>query len=188
MWIAKSADSPPLFYISTHGGFSSQPSVVLHSGSTPNFIPIANAQFHNFSSTINITIGRDNYSLLKNGTLSSVEFFDFFVNATAKMERFEWKSSSGPEVAALRGKSHGMKLVRVGTGEVVAAWARPNSGTRKKGKLRFTARDRGELDDKWELMAVVSISAIIEKSRRSRNNRVIAGGAAGGGGGGGGGC
>jgi len=81
-----------------------------------------------------------------------------------------------------------MKLVRVSTGEVVAAWARPNSGTKKKGKLRFMAREKGELDDRWEVMVVVSIMAIIEKARRTSNNGAAAGGAAAGASAGGGGC
>jgi len=111
------------------------------------------------------------------------------------MERFEWKSSYGPEVQALRGSSHGMKLVRVSTGEVVAVWARPNSGMKKKGKMRFMA-DRGVMGEKWETMVVISILAIMEKTRRNNKNRSrgVAGsggfGAGGsmGGGAGGGGC
>lgn len=81
-----------------------------------------------------------------------------------------------------------MKLVRVATGEVVAAWARPNSGTKKKGKLRFMARGKGVMDDKWEVMVVISITAIIEKARRTRTSGAAAGGAAAGASAGGGGC
>ena len=81
-----------------------------------------------------------------------------------------------------------MKCVRARTGEVVAAWARPNSGNRKKGKMSFLMRDRGLGDEKFETMVVVSVLSIMEKARRSKNSSrgAAAGGAAAGGGGGGG--
>lgn len=68
----------------------------------------------------------------------------------------------------------------MGKGEVVAAWTGPNNGTRKKGKLRFMARENG-LGDEWEVMAVICIAAMAEKARRTKGR----GGAAAGGGGGG---
>ena len=181
LWIAKSADSPPLFYISTHSLVSSKASVELHAGPSPASPPIATAQFHGFSSNIDLALGlknqgRQNYSLIKDGVFSPTEFFDFLM-LTGVVERFEWRSSSGPEVTALQGRSHGMKLVRVSTGRVVAAWARPHGGTKKKGKLRFMAREGGELDDRWEVLVVISITALIERARRARNHRATAGGA-----------
>lgn len=93
-------------------------------------------------------------------------------------EKFEWKRSSGQEVANLMGKSNGEKLVRVKTGEVVAAWTLPGMSNKKKGKMSFLG-NREVLGEKFELMAVICILGIMEKARRSKNS---AAGAAGGGG------
>jgi hypothetical protein len=83
-----------------------------------------------------------------------------------------------------------MKLTRMSTGEVVAAWARPHSGNRKKGKLGFMARDRNELGDKFEVISVMAILALALKGGRKKSscNGAAAGGLAGGAVGGGGGC
>ena len=76
-----------------------------------------------------------------------------------------------------------MKCVRVRTGEVVAAWATANSGTRKKGKMAFMMRGKGLGDEKFETMVVISVLSIMEKVRRKKNasHMAAAGGAAGGG-------
>jgi len=87
-----------------------------------------------------------------------------------KKETFTWKRSSGPEVQALQGKSHGMKLVRVRDGKVVAAWTEPSSGRNKKGRLRFLG-DKAELGERWEVLVVVTIVVILEKARRNNNSR-----------------
>lgn len=186
MMIALSADSPPIFHVSTHGGFSSQPSVVLHSGAYESAAPIATADFHSFSSSVDVMLFSQPFALEREGAFSTVTFFNYPIpqaNGQVQLERFEWKSSSGPEVQSLRGSSHGMKCVRVRTGEVVAAWARANSGTRKKGKMAFMMRDRGLGDEKFETMVVISVLSIMEKARRRKNasRGAAAGGAAGGG-------
>lgn len=67
-------------------------------------------------------------------------------------------------------------------------WARPNLGTKKKGKLRFMARHKGEMDARWEDMVVISILAIVEKARRTNNNGSAAAGISAGAAAGGGGC
>jgi len=97
------------------------------------------------------------------------------VLASGQQEMFEWKSSSGPDVQSLEGRSHGMKLVRMRSGEVVAAWTRANSGYRKKGKISFLRTDRGALGEGFELMVVVSILAIMEKARRRKKNTSASG-------------
>lgn len=82
-----------------------------------------------------------------------------------------------------------MKCVRVKTGEVVAVWARPNEGYKKKGKMSFLMRERSLRDDRLETMVVVTMLAIMEKLRRKKKSRRgAAGGGFGVGGGGGGGC
>ena len=43
--------------------------------------------------------------------------------ANGQRETFEWKSSSGADIQSLEGRGHGMKLVRMRSGEVVAVWS-----------------------------------------------------------------
>jgi len=140
MRISLSADSPTIFYVSMHSCWSSKPSVVLHGGPNLSSPPIAAADFHSFSSTVDIVLGNEKHTLIKSGTFSSSQVFDVHIRSTDKNERFEWKASTGAEVASLEGQRRGMKLVRVSTGAVVAAWTRPNIGMKKKGKLRFLVR------------------------------------------------
>jgi hypothetical protein len=163
-------NSKQLFYVSCHGGFSSQPSVVLHSGPYNRSAPLASVEFKSFSSTIDILVGQEPVMLQRDGVLSDVRFFDFLIPSTGKKERFEWKHSSGPEVMALKGSSHGMKLVWAAKNEVVAAWAGPNSGTRKKGKMSFMG-DREALGPRFEVMAVISVLAIMERKRRTNKKK-----------------
>ena len=49
---------------------------------------------------------------------------------------------------------------------MVAAWAPPNSGLNKKGKMAFIAKDRASLGESFEKMDVVSILGIMENGRR----------------------
>jgi hypothetical protein len=104
------------------------------------------------------------------------------VLASGEREMFEWKSSSGADVQSLEGRSHGMKLVRMRSGEVVAAWTRANSGYKKKGKISFLRADKEALGEGFELMVVISILSIMEKARRRKNNASASGAGAGGGG------
>jgi hypothetical protein len=98
------------------------------------------------------------------------------VLASGEREMFEWKSSSGAEVQTLQGRSHGMKLVRMRSGEVVAAWTRANSGHEKKDKISFLTEDRRVLGERFELMAVISVLAMIEKARKKNNSASSGGG------------
>jgi hypothetical protein len=77
--------------------------------------------------------------------------------------------------------------VRTSTNQVVVAWAPPSTGTRKKGKMGFL-RERGELGEDFELMAVVSMLGIMERARRNNASAGAAGGIAAGAAAGGGGC
>jgi hypothetical protein len=177
--IALHKNDNSLFYISTHSGWSSQPSVVLHNGPSPSHAPLATAEFGSFSSSIDIQVGNDVVRLNHTGIFTAAYSFAFPIGSTGKLETFEWRPSSGQQVQGLDGSSHGMKLVHVGSGTTVAAWTRPHSGPNKLGKMRFTANDRESLGNMWEFMAVISIAAIMEKKRRRRNsNAGMAGGAA----------
>jgi hypothetical protein len=177
-------DTQPLFYVSTHSGWSSQPSVVLHFSSSPSAPPLATAQFHGLSSSIDIQLfapGTGQIFKLENtGTFTRSYMFPA-VLASGEQEMFEWKSSSGADVQSLEGRSHGMKLVRMRSGEVVAAWTRANSGYKKKGKISFLRTDKGVLGEGFELMVVISILAIMEKARRKKKNNASASGAGAGG-------
>jgi hypothetical protein len=182
MMITLSADSQPIFHVSTHGGFSSQPSVVLHSGPHQNASPMATADFHSFSSDIDIVLFNTPLKLESEGAFNPVRVFKYPMpqaNGQTVLEMFQWKHSSGPEVQGLKGSSHGYKCVRAKTGEVVAAWARPNSGHRKKGKMRFLMRDR-IADDRFETCVVITMLAIMEKLRRKKNSSNAAAGGGGG--------
>lgn len=192
MVVAQSGNDPnPLFYISTHSGFSSKPSVVLHSTRYETSPPMATADFPSFTSTIDIELKAspsyptERTTLAKDGVFSSCRVFYCTLPGSNVNERFEWKRSSGQEVASLHGRSHGDKLVRVKTGEVVAAWTLPGMSTKKKGKMSFLG-NREVLGDKFELMAVICMLGIMEKARRNKSH--AAGGAGGGGAAGGGGC
>jgi hypothetical protein len=176
-------DAQPLFYVSTHSGWSSQPSVVLHSSSSPSAPPLATAQFHGLSSSIDVQVFApgtgQNFKLENRGTFTRSYIFPA-VLANGEREMFEWKSSSGADVQSLEGRSHGMKLVRMRSGEVVAAWTRANSGYKKKGKISFLRTDKGALGEGFELMVVISILSITEKARRKKKNASASGAGAGG--------
>jgi len=181
MVIALSGDSNPLFYISTHSGFSSKPSVVLHSTHYETSPPLATADFPSFTSTINIDLKAspsfpsEHTTLVKDGVFSSCRVFYCALPGSHVNERFEWKRSSGQEVASLHGRNHGEKLVRVKTGEIVAAWTLPGMSTKKKGKMSFLG-NREVLGEKFELMAVICMLGIMEKTRRNKQHAAGAGG------------
>lgn len=200
MHIALAKESAPILYISTHGGFSSQPSVILHSRAQEGSKPLGTADFHSFSRTMDLLLY--NPSSLVSGpafstTVDAEATFSFSMTFSApvtssQIEKFEWKNSSGADVASLAGRSHGMKLVLQRTGEVIAVWAPPNEGYKKKGKMAFIA-NRGSLGVLMEIAAVISVAGIMEKRRRQKKNSRGAaagggGGFGGGAGGGGGGC
>ncbi|KAH7346882.1 hypothetical protein BKA65DRAFT_503522 [Rhexocercosporidium sp. MPI-PUGE-AT-0058] len=167
----RNQDPNPLFHITTHNSWSSKPSVVLHSSGLCTSPQLATAKFTSFSSDVELSIlaqstGRamTTETMKKDRSQHSCQYFTVEIGGSQTPERFEWKNSQGSEVRSLNGKKHGMKLVRTKTGEVVVAWAPPNSGTRKRGKMAFLSRDA--LGEKFEVMAVVSILAIMEKGRR----------------------
>ncbi len=89
--------------------------------------------------------------------------------AEGKRERFEWRHSSGPEVSALEGRSRGLKLVRVGTGEVVAAYAKTGMSARKIGKFRWVSNE--EWGEEAGILVVISLLAIVERERRDEKRR-----------------
>jgi hypothetical protein len=90
--------------------------------------------------------------------------FHIFVPSSGCKERFEWRYNYGPEVALLAPKGKGLELVRVRTGEVVAAYGRTSMSARKIGKFRWCSEDwYGEEGD---MMVLISLLALTEKMRR----------------------
>ncbi|KAH8670262.1 hypothetical protein BGZ60DRAFT_537916 [Tricladium varicosporioides] len=185
--VALSSDnsrSQPQYYISTHGSFSSQPDVILHSSPRDNSPPLATADFHSFSSTIDFSIHigtiRITSALKKKEAFSNTFAFTLPIDFNGCEETFEWKKSHGNEVRALNGGHRGMKLVRVKDGKIVVAWSTPSNGTHKKGKMEFLGGCREELGQVWEVAVVISVLGLMESGRRSRNGAMGAAGVAGG--------
>ncbi|KAG4435586.1 hypothetical protein IFR05_008932 [Cadophora sp. M221] len=185
LYIAQGKDDPnPLYYVSTHSGLSSQASVILHSTSHPNSPPHATADFHSFSSTIDLTLfidippgsGPQTCAMESTGVMSSSRMFQAPIPSTGQLETFEWKGSSGTEVQMLDGRSHGKKCVRVSTGEAVAVFTHPSMSIDKRGKMAFIG-DRVNLGEAFEVLAVMGVVAMVEKERRAkqrnRNNKGV---------------
>jgi hypothetical protein len=175
--IAQHTEDPnPIYLITAHSGLSSQPSVVLHSAASENAQPLATADFHSFSSSADIMLYVPNpsqpavLSMHKEGILHSSHVFSVYTPSVQTVEAFEWKTSSGAEVDSLDGRAHGKKCVRIGTGEVVAAWAKPDLSYNKKGKMMFLSPNRGALGEQFEVMAVITIASIMEQDRRRQRN------------------
>ncbi|KAH8687657.1 hypothetical protein BGZ60DRAFT_12907 [Tricladium varicosporioides] len=112
------------------------------------------------------------------GGMFSAEKFSFSHTLPRSFvrERFEWRYSSGPFIRTSNGtkESGGLKLVRVTTGETVAVYAglggssRPTSSKRVLGMFRFLSGEGlVNLGEEFEFLAVMSILAVVEKSRRA---------------------
>ncbi|KAL2063779.1 hypothetical protein VTL71DRAFT_5584 [Oculimacula yallundae] len=174
-------DPNPLFLISTHGVWSSKSSVILHSSNSKSSPPLATANLHNFGSDMEVVLigaggGSAETHVKKNGFGKGTLTFSAPVGAGmgggigiggGGTEQFEWKSSHGEEVKGMDGKGHGMKLLRVGTGEVVAAWTPASSGRNKRGNMSFMG-NRDVYGDAFEIIVVITIAGIIEKRRRQK--------------------
>jgi hypothetical protein len=158
-----SKSSPHLFYLSVQPR-RSEPTVILRSGPSPTSEPIATANITSFGSLIDVTVGSMNIPVKKVSAFSSA--FSFVFPVAGKPETFEWRRSTGSEVKALKGSSNGLKLVHVVSDTVVATWTRPHAGLSKKGKMRFTAKDRESMGDDFEAVVVVTLGAFMERRRR----------------------
>ena len=166
------SSSDPFFYISIHSSFRSKPDITLHHGRSKAAHPLASAEFKGWSSTPHITLGSTRYgaapteALKTEGFFHRLHYFSLYLEGEGRRERFEWKSSCGPEVRAL-GHSTGMKLVRVQTREVVAAYADVSFALYKRGKMAFLDRGNGRegLGDEWRVMVIMTLLAILEQRR-----------------------
>jgi hypothetical protein len=136
---------------------------------------IATAQY-NFLSATDIDIAPQSAGhpplrakMQKTGWLPDAWGFEMLLpgSSSARREQFEWKYSRGPEVAALEGRTRGLKCVRVATGEVVCAWAWTAVSARKVGKLRWVLGERW--GEEVELMVLVTLLAVVERVRRDES-------------------
>ncbi|KAG9237865.1 hypothetical protein BJ875DRAFT_452635 [Amylocarpus encephaloides] len=114
------------------------------------------------------------------GGMFSAEKFSFSHTLPRSFvrERFEWRYSSGPFTRTSEGakESGGLKLVRVSTGDTVAVYAglggtAKHVGSRSKrvlGMFRFlSGGGLVNLGEEFEVLAVMSILSVVEKSRRA---------------------
>ena len=102
--------------------------------------------------------------------------------STLTREKFEWRRSStstpllGTEEMK-EGENGGLKLVRISTAETVAVYAgvrRNERGRRIVGIFRFLGEDdlgrvinEGGLGEEFDVLAIVSLLAVLEKGRRA---------------------
>jgi len=156
----------PLYYVAHHSGLFAmgKPDVSLRTTPDKSSPELASAKFHAIGSSIDINITNGlNVKIHHSGVLHRIWSFDFAL-PNGQMEHFEWKNSSGAEVASLGGRSHGLKLVRASTGEVIAAETDVRMSWSKKSKFGFVSREM--LGSKLELMVVISMLAVTEKLNR----------------------
>lgn len=161
----------PFMLVTTQPGLSDEPSITL---SSPT-MAMGTAHFHGLASKVDVVVGITSTSLQSSGLLSPVWDFTYTFD-DGRQEVFEWKRSSGKEVAGLGGKSKGHKLVRKSNGEVIAAWAQPG-GTSSDKLAKIGLLDSGRLHDwgeRWEVTVVLGAVALVERERRARDNAASA--------------
>ncbi|POS83125.1 hypothetical protein EPUL_005581 [Erysiphe pulchra] len=152
--ISNHADDPQiLFYVSIQSGSSGKPNIILHSGAQASSAPLATAELTFVSRTVTFKIYDIPNSIFEaQGTMKFITNMKFVVQVPGRRhgEEFMWK---------------GQELVNRRTGEVVASWTKPPFSLRKMGKMRFLAKDRSRLGERFELMAVISLLSIERKIR-----------------------
>ncbi|CCF35983.1 hypothetical protein CH063_07655 [Colletotrichum higginsianum] len=184
----------PFYALSIHSGFTSSPPIVLHSGPANTSPPLASVDYHSFSTKMSMTLppapkgspgGAPVIELEYNLDFPTLNYaFAMGVGPNCeRLERFEWRSSSGEAIAMLDGRSRGWKLVRLAQSagsagfrssdgkEVVAVWTDAGLSMTKVAKFAFTGSGlTGELGERWAIMAVISGLAICERQRQRRRN------------------
>ncbi|KAH7384897.1 hypothetical protein BKA64DRAFT_646338 [Cadophora sp. MPI-SDFR-AT-0126] len=186
LFIALSSKSVYLYYISISSHTSllsnnntNKPDITLYTSPHPKnpiFSPLASVRFTGPSETPHITLGSPSFGAAptekveSEGCFSLTHFFSLYLPLCGVRERFEWKVSVGREVRGLGGRSKGMELVRVRSGRVVAVYVSVNLAVRKKGKMRVLREDGDGLGREFEMMAVMSLVAILEAQRRANRS------------------
>ncbi|CAD6446275.1 defbbdad-de92-4a2f-bd30-b3ff1a9eb277-CDS [Sclerotinia trifoliorum] len=155
------------FMIIATSNLPDEPSIIVSSSTAV----MGTVNFHDSSSKTDIVVGNTSSTLQSSGLLSPVWDFTYTFD-NGRQEEFQWKRSSGEAVAGLGGRRRGSKLVRVSSGEVLAAWSQPatmNLDKVAKIGLLDSGRAHG-WGERWEVTVVLGAIALIEKDRRVRDN------------------
>ena len=184
----------PVYAVSTHHGWSGNPDVVLHTGTSKYDIPLAAAEItHTIPMTLTIHLpalpgSKQEASiepLLVYGGISRRFRFSIEVDAAGAIrEEFEWRHSSGSAIKDYACARQGWKLMRMATGppsyeqagytssdgkEVVAVWANVAMSMTKSWRFAFIGTGAtGVLGERWAVMAVMTALLMWEQERRAR--------------------
>ena len=183
--------SQPLYAVSLHTGWSGKPSTILHNGRSNKDPPLATADHSMFGSTCTVelpplptdTTGAvSEERATTSGWYHKKMNFSIEVESMGQREAFEWRHSRGSEVAALGASHSGWKLVRLSTGEVVAAWADASMSITKHMQFHFLGSGASvALGERWAVMSVITALRMWDMERRKRRSAAGAGGGGGGG-------
>ncbi|KAH7151715.1 hypothetical protein B0J13DRAFT_619340 [Dactylonectria estremocensis] len=131
----------PLYVFSWHSGLSGKPPVLLHSGPSESFPPLAAAEWRSFSASFQVELPpvpgsgarsarEDIVWSCPQGMGPGAYRFAVEIGPGAVREAFEWRHSRGDAVNSLGGESNGYKLVRLARGP-------PGSGGATTGGMNF---------------------------------------------------
>ena len=172
--------SEPLYAVSLHSGWTGNPSTILHSGLSDKDPPLATADTSAFGSSCTVELppltattagGASEERVTGSGWYHKRLSFSIEVAATGQREAFEWRRSRGSEVAALGASHSGWKLVRLATGEVIAAWALAPMSITKQLQFHFLGSGAsGALGERWAVMAVITALRTWDSARRKRRS------------------
>jgi len=148
---------------------------------TSDIIVWHNSNSNTISNEADNPLSETKIELTKTGALTSALHTFYHVlplkDGIQAREKYEWKHSGDDEVRALATENlpgenisqqnRGIKLVRVSTGRMVAAFSggihnRLYNPRRVAGKMRFVEE---EADEEMRLLAVMSMLSIIERGR-----------------------
>lgn len=156
---SESFSPAPLFFISIS---KSRLGVRLHIGPVFTDPVICTAQSKKGVSATAITLGSPDNPTAETETLLPTRTFGF-----EKQYRFSLKSKEGGNREGFAWKhsgARGLELVKVGTGDVLAAYRIVN-GPLERGQLRFS-EETAALAERFKVMAVMSLVVIVERMRK----------------------
>lgn len=186
----------PLYAVYPHGGFSSEPDLVLHNGPSETSPPLATLLFDSWHRQMEVALpplrGANSEETVRlPGFAHQVFEFKVHVNKPGEQgalvyEAFEWRRSRGDAVGQLGGRSYGWKLVRLannvlpGAGggeitsdgrEVIAVCTQNAYSMTKVWKFEFTGTGAsGALGERFAVMAVITSLGIWLRESRRKNS------------------
>lgn len=185
-----------IYYVENSALTPKKPDVILFKGNAKQGCPIAGvARWKSmWGKTVNVGIGDAGVKLENGASIpwetmtaeKSLKLNDhrFKIPGDSSDKTYMWKRThhEGVEKEHNSWSSNNYKLLDGQTGEVLATFANNRFKSWKKlGKLTF----REDLGEQWQLMALLTCLALVEKGRRRTRSRRSAPGGGGGGGGGG---